>query len=65
VTLNPDTSSDMNKRLNNSIVDTAGFPRVMENLESHGILKFYFPGLEKSWKFIKSQKVMEKSWNFG
>ena len=26
--------------------DKSGFVRVMENLESHGILEFHFPGLE-------------------
>ena len=32
-----------------------GFVRVMQNLESHRILEFLFPGPEKSWKVVENE----------
>jgi len=34
----------------------SGFVRSWKTWKSHGILKWSFPGLEKSWKKVKSQK---------
>ena len=34
------------EKASNLIVGHAGFEEVMENLESHGILEFHFPGVE-------------------
>ena len=50
-------TSVFSKTLNGNL-DLSGFIRVMENLESHGILKNHFPGLESmeflsgSWKIL-------------
>ena len=36
----------MKQPLENKKLEVTGFVRVMEKLESHGILEFHFPGLE-------------------
>lgn len=41
-----------------SPISSVGVPTVMENLESHGICNCHFPGVEKSWNFVKSMKVL-------
>jgi len=40
----------------------AGFVRSWKTWKSHGILKWSFPALEKSWKKTQLIKVLEKSW---
>jgi len=40
-----------------------GFIRSWKTWKSHGILKWSFPGLEKSWKKLKSQKVWKSHGN--
>ena len=44
------------------IYSKTGFVRVMENLESHGILKNYFPGLEGQGIFLGVRKFLFGSW---
>jgi len=39
-----------------------GLVRSWKTWKSHGILKWSFPGLEKSWKKTSIIKVLEKSW---
>jgi len=40
-----------------------GFLRSWKTWESHGILKWSFPGLEQSWKKLKSQKFWKSHGN--
>ena len=40
-----------------------GFAQVMEILESHGIFKFHFPGLESHGKSVYCLGGPGKSWN--
>jgi len=40
-----------------------GFVRSWKTWKSHGILKWTFPGLEKSWKILKSQKFWKSHGN--
>jgi len=42
---------------------TTGFVRSWKTWKSHGILKWSFPGLEKSWKKLKSQKFWKSHGN--
>ena len=44
--INPISSTQTLRRLLIVCFHTPGFVQVMENLESHGILQFHFPGLE-------------------
>jgi len=40
-----------------------GFVRSWKTWKSHGILKWSFPGLEKSWKKLKSYKFWKSHGN--